>query len=264
MSSFLLLVFAIHLRAEPILVAAASDLAIVEKDLLELAGGGGTEIRFTFGSSGQLASQIRNGAPYDVFLAANEKFVTDLQAAGKVIPDTVGPYTKGRIAFWSRSNSFSLGALGDPAVRHIAIANPAHAPYGAAAKQFLERQASWDKIQPKLVFAENVRQALQFAESGNAEVAIVSWAHVKRRGGILLDASFHDPLIQAGAVVTGTKNEARARKFLALLTGPGGQAVLNQFGFEPPIKAAAPPPPPEAKKRPKATRRSRGTATPPK
>jgi molybdate transport system substrate-binding protein len=118
-------------------------------------------------------------------------------------------------------------------VRHIAIANPDHAPYGAAAKQALESAGLWDKLRPKIVYGENVRQAWQFAESGNADAAIVSHSLV-RDSGVLIDRPAHQPIRHAAAIVARSNRAADGQRFLDWLSGPGGQALLAKFGFAQP------------------------------
>ena len=177
--------------------------------------------------------QIEQGAPFDVFLSANEAFVSKLTAAGKLRPDSVRFYAHGRLALWSRSGGFRrLEDIARPGVRHIAMANPSHAPYGAAAQQALSRADLWEKLKAKVVYGENVQQALQFARTGNAEVAITSWSLVFDGGGVLLPADSHPPIRQAGAVVAGTRQPEAAAAFLGFLTGPKGREILRRFGFE--------------------------------
>jgi molybdate transport system substrate-binding protein len=217
-----------------LLIAAAADLSPLEKPLTAAAAKLGLRVRFVFGSSGMLARQIENGAPYDLYLSANVQFANDLAKSKHLVPETVTAYAKGRIAVWSASGKFgSLKDLEGSGVRHVAIANPAHAPYGQAARQALENEGLWKSLEGKLVYGENVRQALQMAESGNADVAIVSWTLVFNRGGILLPAELHQPIVQAGGVVAGSRNEANARRFVKFLTGRAGQHLLEAHGLPP-------------------------------
>jgi len=124
--------------------------------------------------------------------------VKDLAAAGHLDPDTM-VYAFGRLGLWSRDGSVrSLEDLKKPSVRHVAIANPEHAPYGIAARKALQTRGVWPEVEPKLVFGENVRQAMQFAESGNADAVITSWTLLIGRG-VLLPAEWHDPIRQSGA-----------------------------------------------------------------
>jgi molybdate transport system substrate-binding protein len=179
-----------------------------------------------------LARQIENGAPFDVYLSADEKLVTDLAGSGFVGNPRV--YAIGRLVLWSTNPEFrSLEKLKSLEIRHIAIANPAHAPYGRAAKEALQRLGIWSLVQRKIVYGENVRQAFEMARSGNAEIAIVA-ATLKGSGAVLLPATLHDPIRQAGAVVAGSANSKLGSQFLDYLLSPEGLAVLVSGGLEAP------------------------------
>jgi molybdate transport system substrate-binding protein len=218
-------------RAADLIVAAASDLAPLTGALEK--GFTGAHVRFTLASSGSLAHQIENGAPFDVFLSANDQYVKDLAASGHVDPATVFVYATGKLALWSRDGSVkSVEDLTKPQVKHVAIPNPEHAPYGVAARQALQNRKLWDQIQPKIVYGENVSQALQFAESGNADAVITSWTLLKGRG-ILLPDEWHQPIRQAGAVVKSTAQPSLARDFLKFLAGPEGKKILDSAGLTP-------------------------------
>jgi molybdate transport system substrate-binding protein len=231
-------VFSFSLAAQPLLVAAAADLAPLETQLSRgYASATGGTVRFVFGSSGMLARQIENGAPYDLFLCANEQIVRDLSAQKRLIPETITAYASGRLGLWG-----AHGTPADPAdlvnskIRVIAIANPQHAPYGAAARALLERAGLWTRLQPKVVLAENVRQAYEFAHTGNADVVITSWTLLKAESGAkLLPAGSHPPIRQSGGVVTGTPRDSQARAFLHFLLGPVGQSILQGGGLYPPV-----------------------------
>jgi molybdate transport system substrate-binding protein len=192
----------------------------------------GRKAKFVLGASGLLARQIEQGAPYDVFLSANERFVADLAKSGRLVPASVRVYAYGRLGLWSRDGSLTrLEQLRDRRIVHLAMANPASAPYGAAAKELLESAGLWPAIETKVVYGENVRQALQFAESGNADAAITAWSLVFDRGGILLPDSGHKPIRQAGGVVAGRPNEAAAQRFLDLLASGEGRKILAAHGL---------------------------------
>ncbi|MGE5648367.1 MAG: molybdate ABC transporter substrate-binding protein [Acidobacteriota bacterium] len=217
-----------------LLVAGAADLAGVQEPLAQaFERATGVKVRFTLGASGMLARQIERGAPYDVFLSANEAFVTELAKAGRLAPETVRVYAYGRLGLWSRDGAVKSAAdLKNARVLHVAIANPAHAPYGMAAREFLERHGLWKAVQPKVVYGENVRQALQYAESGNADAVITAWSLLyDRAGAVLLPASGHAPIRQAGGVVTGRPNELVARRFLDFLSGAEGRRILEARGL---------------------------------
>jgi molybdate transport system substrate-binding protein len=217
-----------------LLIGAAADLQPL-KNQLETAflKSAGVRPVFTFAASGSLAQQIRNGAPYDIYLSANNSFVEQLEQSGHLLSGTIRVYAFGRIALWSKGGRLhGLSDLVSSQVRHVAIANPVHAPYGAAAQAALRNQGLWEKLERKLVYGENVEQTFQYAVSGNADAAIVGWSLVFNKGGILLPASWHPRISQTGAVVKSSRHQELARKFLQFLTSQEGRAVLKQFGFD--------------------------------
>ncbi len=159
-------------------VAAAADLAPAFEELgREFQPTHKIKVVFSFGSSGLLAKQIENGAPMDLFAAANTDYIDQLDKQGLIVPDTRTIYARGRITLWTRKDSpqriEKISDLTRPEVKRIAIANPDHAPYGMAAREALQRAGIWDSVKSKLVYGENIRQTLQYAETGNVEVAIV-------------------------------------------------------------------------------------------
>jgi molybdate transport system substrate-binding protein len=225
--AFLLTIVSAH--AAELVIAAASDLApftaAFEKSFTV------AKIRFTIGSSGSLARQIENGAPFDVFLSASEQYVKDLAAKGLVDPATVVVYATGRLGLWSADGSIhSIDDLTKPGARHIAIPNPEFAPYGIAARKALETRGLWKQLEPKIVYGENVRQALQFAETRNADAVITSWTLLRDRG-VLLPAEWHDPIRQAGAVVKSSSQAATAKQFLNFLRGSDARRILESGGL---------------------------------
>lgn len=205
-----------------LLVAAASDLSPLEKALK--AALPGCTVRISFGSSGMLAQQIRSGADFDVFLAADRRFVEGLPAVGMPVL-----YARGRIAVWSSKGLRweDLGRAG-----RVGIANPALAPYGRAARQALERRGVWKSIEPRVVMAENIRQVWQFARSGNVDAAVVSWSLCFREGGQLLPAEWHDPIEQTAVVLQGGRHRGEGRRFADWLVSPAGQKLFAANGLE--------------------------------
>lgn len=227
-----------HAGKRSITVAAASDLQFAFTTigaLFERETGG--KVVFTFGSTGNLARQIENGAPVDIFAAANVQFVEDLVSKGLLITDTQQLYAIGRIVLaGNHQTGLHLSTLRDllrPEVKRVAIANPQHAPYGMAAKQALETVGIWDALKSKLVYGETVRQALQYVQTGNAEAGIValSVADAPEVAYTLIDNRLHDPLRQALAVVKGTQDEELARRFIAFINGPQGRLIMKRYGF---------------------------------
>lgn len=179
-----------------------------------------------------LSRQIAAGAPFDVFLSANESFVNDLVKAGKIERDDVQIYATGRVAMWSKSGAFqSLEDFGKFATVRVAIANPSHAPYGAAARQALEKAGLWARLEPNVVLAENVRQALQFAESGNVDLCLTAWSLVHDKNGVLLPAELHSPIRQVGAEIRRSKQRKLARQFVEFLMSADGKRILAANGL---------------------------------
>lgn len=226
----------------PLRIAAASDLQAALPRLGErFRAVGGSEVVPTFLSSGVLAQQIKQGAPYDVFLSANEAFVRDLAAGGFVTPGSVRAYARGSLVlavFGGLGDRVgSLADLAGPEVKKVALANPETAPYGRAGKQALERAGLWEKLRPKIVIAESVRQALMYAQKGDAEAALVgrAIAGVPEVRAIEIDPDLHEPIVQAMGVVADSPRRAEAEAFAAFVLGPEGQAVLKEFGFRTPV-----------------------------
>lgn len=221
-------------------VSAAADLMPAFQELGTLfTAETGVEVAFNFGSTGQLAQQIEQGAPVDVFAAANQLYIDQLLREELVLPDTAALYAIGRITLWTRADNplhfERLDDLAQPGVTRIAIANPDHAPYGVAAREALETAGLWDRLQDKLIFGENVAQTLQFAETGNVDVAIVALSLSIAAGEsgrwTLIPAELHNPLNQALAVVNSTRHEPEARQFALFVNSPAGRAVMQAYGF---------------------------------
>jgi molybdate transport system substrate-binding protein len=225
-------------QKEPIRIAAAADLApVLEASKTEFEQALGETLVFSFGASGALATQLEQGAPFDAFAAADASFLAGLADKGVCDKSTVAEYARGTLVAWPKAGvtaPASLAELADAKYGRIAIANPEHAPYGRAAKQALEAAGVWEKVKDKVVFGENVRATFQFAESGNADVALVSASLAQskpERKGLAVDPALHAPLAQTLAVCLRGKNAAGARKFAALLTGERGRAALSRHGF---------------------------------
>lgn len=226
-----------------ITVAAAADLTDALKDI---AAGferkTGSHVRLVFGSSGNLAAQIWSGAPFDVFLSADMDYPRALAKDGLADATTLRAYAVGALAVLVASNSGialdtrGMNALLDPSVRHVAIANPAHAPYGRAAERLLRNLHLYDRLAPKLVIGENVAQTAQFVISGNAQVGIVSRSQglvAARRGAFRMwePPSDYPPITQGAVVLSHSRNRDAARSFLEYLSSPEASRILAQYGF---------------------------------
>jgi len=219
-------------RGAELLVAAASDLAPLSADLAKaFEQSAGVKVRFTLASSGSLMRQIEEGAPYDVFLSANDQYVTQLAASGRIDRASVAIYAQGRLGLWSPGGDVRvLADLKKPGIHHLAIPNPEHAPYGVAARKMLENRGLWKDVEPKIVYGENVRQALQFAESGNVEAVITSWTLLKGRGA-LLPVEWHSPIRQAAGVIQASTQKETAARFVKFLMSPDGRKILEAGGL---------------------------------
>jgi molybdate transport system substrate-binding protein len=216
----------------PLLVAAASDLQPAFRELGEIyTEQTGRPVTFTFGSSGQLAQQLANGAPYELFASADVRYVDQVLAAGRGEAGSKAEYALGRLAVWAQDEPVALDQLVEPRFGRIALANPEHAPYGRAAEQALSSVGALDP--DRLVFGENVTDTLRLATSGNADVAVVALSVAQAAGGHVtpVPAEAHEPLRQA-LVVTG--RPAVAAPFADLVTSAEGRAVLARHGFAPP------------------------------
>jgi molybdate transport system substrate-binding protein len=225
--------------AAPVIhVAAASDVTRAFEELGRVfAGKTGQKVAFTFGASGMLAKQLREGAPFDVFASANSAFVDEVLAAGACERSTRALYAHGHLVVWSKRGvqpAATLTDLADPRFRRIAIANPAHAPYGTAAKQALENRGLWAALEPRIVYGENNRQAHQFAQSGNAEAALVALSLVigTSDGAYTeVDQALHAPIDQTLVACLRGKNAAGGRAFASFVASRDGRALMRRYGF---------------------------------
>jgi molybdate transport system substrate-binding protein len=218
-----------------IYVAAASDLTHALTEIGEgFTDKSGVKVEFTYGSTGLLTQQIRAGAPFDLFAAAHESYIDELIETGAVLPDSKEYYAIGRVVLMGKSGSLDQEHLLSPEVKTITIANPEHAPYGKAAKEVLQTWGIWDEIQPKLVFAENIRQAYQQVESGNADVGFVALALMTDSDFSyeLIDDSTHEPIVQALGIPAQTEKEEHSRQFSQYMLSKEGQEVLRKYGFD--------------------------------
>jgi molybdate transport system substrate-binding protein len=234
---------AIDARAQEIRVAAAADLNFA---LSELAGKyeqqTGTKVIVTYGSSGNFFAQLQNGAPFDLFFSADIEYPRKLEAAGLVEPGTLYKYARGRIVIWTRAGANLDAAkqgwnlLLDTGVQKIAIANPDHAPYGRAAVAALQKAGIYEQVKSKLVYGENISQAAQFVQSGNAQAGIVALSLAilpGMRDGERweIPADMHPAIEQGAIILRRAKNIAQARAFLQFVKSADARATLEKFGF---------------------------------
>ena len=220
-------------------VAAASDLTPAFEEIgRQFESTYKTKVVFVFGSTGLLTKQIENGAPMDLFAAANVSYIDQLDQKGLIVSGSKAIYARGRITLWTTSESTlrleSIADLARPEVMRIAIANPDHAPYGLAARQALESAGIWERVKPKLVYGDNIRQTLQYAETGNVDVAIVALSLSLQSHGrwSLIPEDLHQPLDQGLGIMKSSQHQDAARSFADFLRGPQGQAIMKKYGFK--------------------------------
>lgn len=224
--------------SDSLTVAAASDLTPAFEEIgRAFETSSGTKVVFVFGSTGMLTRQVENGAPFDLFAAANVSYIKELDQKGLILPGSGAVYARGRITLWMPADTNlrleGIKDLARPEVTRIAIANPDHAPYGLAARQALESAGIWELVRPKLVYGDNIRQTLQFAETGNVEVAIVALSlSVQSRGRwTLIPEELHQPIDQGLGIIKTSQKANAAGKFAGFVTGLEGRAILKKYGF---------------------------------
>jgi molybdate transport system substrate-binding protein len=235
--------------AQEITVAAAADMSAALPELVAAyTKKTGQTVKLSFGASGNLTNQIRNGAPFDIFFSADEQYPQQLISEGLASKDTLYRYAVGRLVLWVPADSpldlskLGIQALLDPSVKKISIANPATAPYGRAAAAALRHFGIYDRVSGRLVLGESVSQAAQFVESGNAQAGLIALSHalaptMKGKGRywtVPLDA--YPTLNQAAVVLSKSKQQDAARRFLEFLRSPEATSLLTGHGFSLPAE----------------------------
>ena len=207
----------------------------------------GVTLRYNFGSSGDLQKQIEAGAPVDVFLSAAQRQMDELEKANLIVPATRRVFAKNVLTVikpaGSRVDINKAADFLEPRATRIAIGNPKTVPAGQYAEESLRSLGLWDRLQPKLVFAENVRQVLDYVARGEVEAGFVYTTDAATRAQGVKEAfrppeDTYRPVVYPGAVVAASKQATLALEFLNALSGPQGQAVLTRFGFHPPPAGA--------------------------
>jgi len=195
------------------------------------------EVIFSYGSTAELAQQIDNGAPFDVFAAADTQHVDSLVTSGKLTADSRAVYAIGQLALWipkgEQSAIRDLNDLAKQQVRFISVAQPELAPYGQATIEVLKNSHLWEAVQPKVVYANSISQAKQMAASGNADAAFTAYSLVLRdRGTVLkIDLHLYHPIEQAIAIVARSARIEEAKQFRSFLLGSEGRAILANSGY---------------------------------
>jgi molybdate transport system substrate-binding protein len=247
--ALLFMLTGIFATAQEITAAAAADMSAALPELVAAyTKKTGQTVKLSFGASGNLTNQIRNGAPFDIFFSADEQYPQQLITEGLALKDTLYRYAIGRLVLWVPNDSpldltkLGMQALVDPSVKKISIANPAIAPYGRAAEAALRHFGIYDQISSRLVVGENISQAAQFVESGNAQAGLLALSHalapaLKSKGRywtVPLDA--YPTLNQAAVVISKSKLQDAARRFLEFLRSPEATSLLSRYGFSLPAE----------------------------
>lgn len=230
-------------QADPLRVAAAANLqkAFTEALLPAFEKKTGVVVTPTFGSTKALATQLENGAPIDVFVAADTATVDKLAGDRILIASTVHPYAIGRLVVWTRKDAARhprrLEDLADLGYAKIAIANPKLAPYGLAAEQALAHVGLTASVAPRLVQAENIGQVLQFAQSGNADAALTALSLViddKDDPYVIVPDSLHAPITQSLGLVRATTQTTQALQLINFLLSKDAAKLWKRYGYEMP------------------------------
>lgn len=238
---FALAVIAHTASAQPLRIAAASDLKFAMDEIV-------TEFRqehpdasvdVIYGSSGNFHAQIQQGAPFDLYFSADIEFPRELVKAGFAASE-VQPYAIGRIVLWSAqvdASRLTLVDLTRPVFSKVAIANPAHAPYGRRAEEAMRSSGVWDMVQPKLVYGENIAQTAQFVQSGNAQIGVIALSlalnpELATSGHYyLIPDSLHEPLEQGFIITKRAADDPRARMFADYMNSESARHVMVRYGF---------------------------------
>jgi len=228
-------------ESQSLTIAAASNLT---EALAEIGprfnSKSGIRVVFSFGATADLAKQIENGAPFDVFAAADTEHVEQLELKGLLTPGTRALYARGRLVMWlppgGSLKATRIEDITNKEFERIAIAKPDVAPYGRAAVESLKALGIWNQLETKVIYAQNVSQAKQYAATGNAEVAFIPLALVKPGEGSYLEVSeeSHRPIDQALGIIKDSTKQAAARQFVDFLLSAEGQEILAKHGYNKP------------------------------
>ena len=208
--------------------------AVFEKDT-------GHTLVTAFGATGQFYTQIKNGAPFEVFLSADDTTPKKLEDEGDTVKGSRFTYAVGTLALWSAKEGYvdALGkVLSDNQYQHLSIANPKAAPYGLAATQVLAREGLTDKVKAKIVEGQNITQAYQFVSTGNAELGFVALSQIYKDGKItsgsawIVPANLHDPIKQDAVILNKGKDNPAAKALVDYLKGPKAAAIIKSYGYQ--------------------------------
>lgn len=242
------LMLALPAQAEKITIAAAADLKFAMDEIVAAfkTTNPSDEFNVVYGSSGKFRTQIRQGAPYDLYFSADINFARELAKDGFSASE-VNAYAFGRIVLWRASmdaSKLSLASLADKNISRIAIANPQHAPYGKRAEEALRAAGMWERVEPKLVYGENIAHTAQFVQTGNAQVGIIALAlavnpELASKGGYwLIPDKLHEPLEQGYIVTKRAEGSVLAKRFAEYMGSKAARTVMSKYGFVLPSEVA--------------------------
>ncbi len=232
-------------KTRTLTVAAAADLKFALDEAIRQfkSESAGIDVQAIYGSSGNFYTQITNNAPFDVFMSADMEYPRKLEKDGLAIDGSEFEYAVGRLVIWARNDSpldverLGMQALLDPSIRKISIANPEHAPYGRAAVSAMQTSRVYDPVKDKFVLGENVTQALEFIDTGTAQVGIVAMSlasapPVKSRGKYFeIPLNSYPRMNQAGVILKRVRDRDAAGQFRSFVLSPACQAIFKRFGF---------------------------------
>ena len=239
----LLAVFALgSAQADEVQVAVAANFtAPIQAIAADFEKDTGHKLVASFGATGQFYTQIKNGAPFQVFLSADDTTPQKLEAEGDTVKGSRFTYAVGTLALWSAKEGY-VDAQGEVlkrnAFKHLSIANPKAAPYGLAATQVLAKEGLTDQVRDKIVEGQNITQAYQFVSTGNAELGFVALSQIYKDGKVssgsawIVPSSLHDPIKQDAVILTKGKDSAAAKALVDYLKGPKAAAVIKSYGYE--------------------------------
>jgi molybdate transport system substrate-binding protein len=223
--------------ADPVHVAVATNFAPTCRVIADaFIAATKHDVVISDGSTGKLFAQIENGAPFEVFLSADAERPQKLEEGKRAVAGSRFPYAIGRLVLWSARDGFVTGeaVLRGDAFQHLAIANPALAPYGAAAREVLQHLGLWDRLQPKLVRGEDIGQTFHFVSTGNAELGFVALSQLATEMGgsrWLVPADLYTPIEQQSVLLIPGKDDPAARAFLDFLKGGAARALIERAGY---------------------------------
>jgi molybdate transport system substrate-binding protein len=219
-------------------VAAAANLSEVFKEVAAaFTADTGVKVTLSFGSTQQLTQQIENGAPFDVFAAADSEHIEKLAGKGLLAAGTNKAYARGFLVLWcpAAESVKTLGDLRTASIRFLAVAKPETAPYGKAAVEALHRTGLWTVVEKRIVYGENITLTKQYVSSGNAECGFIakSLLQGETRGLIAVDPKLYSPIRQSIAAIHASAQQKDAKRFIDFVQGPKGQQILAKWGYGP-------------------------------